>query len=435
MNKQILRLAVPSILANITVPLVGIVDLGIAGHLGNAAAIGGIAIGSMLFDLLYWNMGFLRVGTGGITAQAFGRKDFRSAMNAFTQGIATALSVALIIWIIQWVYIEAAFALVECTPEVETLAKQYFFIRVWAAPATLSLMVFKGWFIGMQNTVLPMTVDIVVNVINLFGSYLFAVYTPLGIKGVAVGTLVAQYSGLILAIILMSVNFKKYLPLISVRASVKWKYMKHFFAMNGNLFVRSFCMLVIYIGFTSIAAKYGDTMLAVSSVMMKLLLLYSYFVDGFAYAGEALTGRFIGENDSKSLHEVVKKLFVWCLGLGIVSTVVYSFLGEPMFRLMTDNVSVIEASRQFLFWLLLMPLVSCVAFTWDGIFIGATASKALRDCMLWSAGLFVLSYVALQSWLGIQALYTAYFVHLLVRTVYMTIVARKEVYSKVKIAD
>ncbi|MCK9626384.1 MAG: MATE family efflux transporter [Bacteroidales bacterium] len=429
MNKQILKLAIPSILANITVPLVGIVDLAIAGHLGSAASIGGIAIGTMLFDLLYWNMGFLRVGTGGITAQAYGRKDYKAAMNAATQGIATALTVALFIWIIQWGYVEVSFSLIKCTPEVENLARQYFFIRVWAAPATLCLMVFKGWFIGMQNTVFPMSVDLTVNILNLVLSYILAIHTPMGIKGIAFGTIISQYLGLILAILLIRLNFKKFFQYINIKASIKLKDMRQFFAMNGNLFVRSACMLVIYTGFTSIAANYGNTLLAVSSVMMKLLLLYSYLVDGFAYAGEALTGRFIGENDSYSLHLVIKKLFIWCIGIGVLSTVIYAFAGEPLIRLLTDNVEVIKASKPFLFWLLLMPVVSCAAFTWDGIYIGATASRALRNGMILSSAFFILSYLALKGIMGIQALYLAYFVHLIIRTIYMSVMAKKEIYG------
>jgi putative efflux protein, MATE family len=428
-NRQILRLALPSILANITVPLVGMVDLAIAGHLGDAACMGGIAIGSMLFDLLYWNMGFLRVGTGGVTAQAYGRKDWQAAMNAFSQGIATALSVALIIWLIQWVFADISFMIMDCSPEVERLARQYFFIRVWAAPATLSLMVFKGWFIGMQNTVHPMAVDITVNVVNMAASFLLAVFTPLGVAGVAVGTLIAQYTGLALAIILMITKYREHLPLINIRESVKWKYMKSFFVLNGNLFIRSFCMLVVYIGFTGLAAKYGDIQLAVSSVMMKLLLLYSYFIDGFAYAGEAMTGKYIGERRRDLLARTVRLLFVWCLIISVVSTAAYAIGGKGLFALFTSDAAVVSASGEFLFWLLLMPVASCSAFTWDGIFIGATASKALRNCMIWSAALFVATYLILEKSLGIQALYAAYFVHLVVRSIYLTLVARKYVFD------
>ncbi|MBQ1754069.1 MAG: MATE family efflux transporter, partial [Bacteroidales bacterium] len=162
-NREVVRLAVPSILANITVPLVGIIDTAIAGHLGDAALIGGIAIGTMLFDLLYWNMGFLRVGTGGITAQAYGRGDMKASIGTFSQGIATSLIVSLLVLAIQWLFAEGMFLLVDCSPEVERVARNYFFIRIWAAPATLALFVFKGWFIGMQNTVFPMITDLWVN--------------------------------------------------------------------------------------------------------------------------------------------------------------------------------------------------------------------------------------------------------------------------------
>ena len=244
-NKQVLRLALPSILANITVPLVGIVDLAIAGHLGDAATISGVAVGTMLFDFLYWNFGFLRAGTGGITAQAYGRKDFKAAINTFLQGISTSLGAALLILVIQWVYVKLAFMVVDCSAEARELAEKYFFIRIWAAPATLSLMVFKGWFIGMQNTVLSMTLDIFVNVVNAALAYLFAVPMGLGVAGVAYGTLTAQYSGLFLAIILLSVNFKQYFHLMNFRESFVWKNLSGFFKLNGSLFIRSIMMLVV----------------------------------------------------------------------------------------------------------------------------------------------------------------------------------------------
>ena len=178
MNSRILHLAVPSILANITVPLVGMVDIGVSGRLGNVAAIGAIAVGSMLFDLLYWNFGFLRVGTGGLTAQAYGRKDLPGAMRYFVQGEATALLSASFLILIQWLFVEAAFLFIDCSAEVQELARKYFFIRIWDAPATLSLMVFKGWFIGMQNTVFPMAVDMTVNVVNLGMSIFLGLHTP-----------------------------------------------------------------------------------------------------------------------------------------------------------------------------------------------------------------------------------------------------------------
>nr|MBP6454755.1 MATE family efflux transporter [Bacteroidales bacterium] len=218
MNNKILKLAGPSILANITVPLVGMADLAIAGRLGDAAAIGGIAIGTMLFDLLYWNLGFLRVGTGGKAAQAYGRRDFKESINILVQSLGTALIAALFLLAIQYIYIVGAFAILDTTPVVEQMAREYFFIRIWAAPATLSLFSFKGWFIGMQNTVSPMVTDIIVNVSNVLLSILFAFPMKMGIAGIALGTVTAQYIGLGSAIFLMNNYYKKLFKYINIRA-------------------------------------------------------------------------------------------------------------------------------------------------------------------------------------------------------------------------
>ena len=430
-NRQVLSLALPSILANITVPLVGMVDLAISGHIGDAAAIGGLAVASMLFDLLYWNMGFLRVGTGGITAQAYGRKDNSGIIDTLTQGLSTALGAALFFIAIQWLFVEAAFLFISCSPEVEAVARQYFFIRIWAAPATLSLFAFKGWFIGMQNTVFSMAVDLWVNVVNMAASWLLAFHTPLGMAGIAWGTLIAQWTGLLLACALFMVRYRGLLSDFSLHRSVKWRYIKGFFKVNTDLFIRSLAFMVIYVGFTSLAAAYGDVELAVSSVMMKLFMLFSYFIDGFAYAGEALSGRFIGEKDRTSLRTTVKVLFIWGLVISAVFTLIYIFFPMPVIRLLTDDAQVLSGCGPYLFWLVLMPVASCVAFVWDGIYIGATASAAMRDCMLFSAALFLLSYFLLRRLMGVQALYVGYFVHLVSRSIYLTVKYRGTILPKV----
>ena len=420
MNKEVLRLAVPSILANITVPIVGIVDVAIAGHISDASAIGGIAIGTMLFDLLYWNFGFLRIGTGGMTAQAFGRGDKEETVQIFAQSMTIALGAALVIWMIQWLFVNIVLGLVPCSPEVAAFARKYFFVRIWAAPATLSLMAFKGWFIGMQNTVAPMVCDLVVNGVNMAASWLLAVHTPLGAMGVAYGTLIAQYTGLLVAVGLLWGRYRQLFRHLSLRSSLLWQQLKRLFVLNGNLFVRSLCFMVVYVGFTSLTSRFGDGPLAVGTIMMKIFMLFSYFIDGFAYAGEALTGRFIGAQDRSNLRRAMRILFAWTLGVGLVCTAVYALSGEGMVRLMTSDVSVIEGSRPFLPWLVAMPLVSCLAFMWDGVFVGAVAGRQIRDAMIGAAVGFVLSYVALRGTLGIQAVYVAYFVHLIVRTVWLT---------------
>ena len=448
-NKDILKLAVPSILANITVPLVGMADIAIAGHLEADAAtlIGGIAIGSMLFDLLYWNFGFLRVGTGGLAAQAYGSGDRRECARILTRGLGISLAIALLLIAIQWVFVNAAFLVVECTPEVQDLASQYFFIRIWAAPATLSLMVLKGWFIGMQDSVSAMIADVTVNGVNIAASLLLAlgltvkditVIPAIGFPGIAAGTVTAQWTGLLTALALLLFKYRKstmsQLRMADIKALFRGSETRRFFVMNADLFVRSLCFIAIYIGFTVISARYGDTLLAVSSILMKLLMIFSYFTDGFAYAGEALTGRFIGAKDGDNLRLTVKWTFVWSMGLALLFMLVYQFAGDALLRVMTSDQTVIDAAGDYMPWLLLMPLVGCAAFTWDGIYIGATASRQMRNSMLWAVVAFAVVWAAGIAVLTMQNLATdiynktamhilmaAYFAHLLARTVYLTI--------------
>ena len=426
MNRQILRLAIPSILANITIPLVGVVDTIIVGHISDAHAIGGIAIGTMLFDLLYWNFGFLRVGTSGMTAQAYGRGDTQQCARLLTQSITIALIGAAIIWALQWLFVTAVLAIVPCSPQVSAFAREYFFIRIWAAPATLSLMAFKGWFIGMQDTVSPMAIDIVVNVVNMVVSYVLAVYTPMEALGVAYGTLIAQFTGLFLSLVILLWKYRHVWNGLSL-----WKLAKdkrgigNLITLNANLFVRSLCFMIVYVGFTSLSSLYGDTDLAVCSILMKLFMLFSYFVDGFAYAGEALVGKYVGEQQAhsqsaSSLARVVRLLFIWSLGVGCLFTLIFALLASPIYRIMTSDLSVLSRLADFTPWLVAMPIISTLAFMWDGVFAGATAGKQIRNAMIYAAIGFVVGYVALFNWWGIQALFVGYFLHLLARVVYLT---------------
>ena len=436
LNSQILRLAIPSIMANITIPLVGIVDTAIVGHIANATYIGGIAIGTMLFDLLYWNFGFLRVGTSGMTAQAYGRGDGVECARLLTQSVSIALIGAAVLWLIQWLFVTAVLAIIPCSTEVAAFAREYFFIRIWAAPATLSLMAFKGWFIGMQDTVSPMITDIVVNVVNMTVSYVLAVYTPLEALGVAYGTLVAQFTGLLLALIICLFKYKTVVQdivrLLCDKAIRLFgdKEMKRFMSLNANLFVRSLCFMVVYVGFTSLASQYGDVELAVSTIMMKLFMLFSYFVDGFAYAGEALVGKEWGASRSLAssphrLVRIVRLLFAWSLGVGLLFTLLFAVWSEECYLAMTNDMEVLSRLADYTLWLIAMPLVSTLAFMWDGVYAGATAGKQIRNAMIYAALGFVTCYLATYWWLGIQGLYIAYFAHLVARVVYLTAVWKR----------
>ena len=419
MNKEILRLAVPSILANITIPLVGLVDTAIVGHISDISAIGGIAIGTMLFDLLYWNFGFLRVGTSGLTAQAYGAGNRDECTRLLRQSLTIALLAALSIWVIQWLFVTLVLAIVPCSSEVAEVARRYFFVRIWAAPATLSLMAFKGWFIGMQDTRSPMAVDILVNGVNMLTSYLLAVHAGMGVEGVAMGTLVAQYSGLLLAFLFLVWRYRFTLEKRVLSARGEWS---RLIRLNGNLFIRSLCFMVVYVGFTSLAGHYGDTQLAVSSILMKLFMLFSYFVDGFAYAGEALVGRSIGGKETdERLKAIVRLLFNWSIGVGLLFTAIYAIWGMECIGLLTNESDVLSAARPYIGWLIAMPVVSTLAFMWDGIYVGATAGVAIRNSMIWAALAFVVGYVATYRFAGPQALYIAYFAHLIARVVYLTV--------------
>ena len=451
-NKDILKLAIPSILANITVPIVGMVDIAVAGHLDSNAAtmIGGIAIGSMLFDLLYWNFGFLRVGTGGLAAQAFGRGDRKECARILVRAVGIALACALVLIAVQWLFVKAAFLVVDCTPEVRQLASQYFFIRIWAAPATLGLMAFKGWFIGMQDSVSPMTTDLTVNGMNVLMSFILALgigsYEGMGFAGIAAGTVVAQYAGLSVALVLLLIRYWKntvsLLKADDLKEVFKGGETRRFFVMNADLFVRSLCFIAIYIGFTVISARYGDLLLAVSSIMMKLLMIFSYFTDGFAYAGEAMTGKYIGAKNEPMLRQTIKWTFVWSMGIALIFIGIYHFAGVPLLRLMTSDTAVVQASVEYLPWLLLMPVIGCAAFTWDGVYIGATASKAIRNSMLWAvvgfAGVWLVGILLLgrivpsssprYGYMAMHILMGAYFAHLLARTLYLSVKYRKTVH-------
>ena len=428
LDREILRLALPSILANITVPLVGMVDLAVAGHLGSlgeaATLIGGVSVGTMLFDLLYWNFGFLRVGTGGLTAQAYGREDWQGTRVILFRGVVLALLIAALILVLQWPFVHLALYVTHRSDAVRELPLRYFFIRIWAAPATLSLMSIKGWFIGMQDTVSSMATDLVVNVVNIVASIILGRW--IGFAGIAWGTVIAQFTGLAFAGVLIARRMPPGKG--GIRQAVSGADLGAFLTMNGNLFVRSLCMVAIYVGFTMISARYGDLVLAVGAILMKLLLLFSFFTDGFAYAAEALVGKFIGRRDIPAVKMTVRHVFVWSMGVGMFFVLVYLFGSDPVFRVLTSDAQVVHAARPFYFWLLLMPPIGCAAFTWDGVFVGATASRSLRNSLVWALlaffGLWFFGYAVRGGSLlpeeALHFLLAAYFAHLLVRTLYLS---------------
>lgn len=435
LNKEILKLAIPSIIANITVPMVGMVAIAVVGHIDNdnlysaATLIGGISIGSTIFSLLYWNFSFLRTGTGGLTAQAYGRGDTRECANLLTRAEAIALGSAAVILLIQYLLVKGALMLLDASPEVELLAESYFNVRIWAAPATLSLMAIKGWFIGMQDGVSPMLTDVVVNGFCIAGCILLS--REMGFIGVAYATLIAQYCGLALAIFLILFRYRQVFKAYGVREmreAFRGGQVRKFFSTNVDLFIRSVCFMGIYIGFTAISATFGDLTLATATIMMDLMLLFSYITDGFAYAGEAMVGKYIGASDSVNMNKTIRYVFYWSMGIASLFMLAYWLWGDVMLGWLTSDADVLQRGMLYIPWLLLMPIVGCAAFTWDGVYTGATQTKKLRNSMIWAVGSFIAVYYALDIWnpahdgtLGLHLMLGAYFIHLVVRTVYLSL--------------
>lgn len=467
MNREILRLALPSILANITVPLVGMVDIAVAGHLDGGAAlfIGAISVGSMLFDMLYWNFAFLRAGTGGLTAQAWGRGDMRACARYLVRAVGLALLMAALVLLLQLPYVGLCLKLVKGSPGVVGLARNYFLLRVWAAPATVSLMAFRGWFIGMQDTMSSMITDLIVNTVNIVASIVLSLgaggWQGMGFAGIAAGTVIAQYSGLAFALGRVAFKYGRLFRGFGgedLRAALDHREMRSFMTLNSDLFLRSLGITAIYIGFTVISAQYGEMMLACSAIIMKLLLLFSYFTDGFAYAAQALCGRYIGARDPSGTRAAVNGIFAWSMGIGMFFILLYWALGTPLLRLMTSDGAVVEAARQFLPWLMLMPPVGCAAFAWDGIYEGATAARSMRNAMFGSMlGFFGLWWLLKATLLGnagqpdgitglagadgaaavadynalaIHCLLAAYFAHLAIRTIWLWVTCRRDILTR-----
>lgn len=420
MNKQILRLAIPSIVSNITVPLLGLVDMAIVGHLGSASYIGAIAIGTMMFNIIYWVFGFLRMGTGGLTAQAYGERNLQELMRLLTRSLSIAFGLALALIVLQYPIEWLTFRLVASSEEVASLAKIYFRICIWGAPAILGLYCFTGWFIGMQNTRIPMTIAITQNIINILGSVLFVYGFDWGIEGLATSTLIAQYSGILMAGVFWVTHYSRLKVYFRFKDSFGKKAMRVFFSVNSDIFLRTLCLVSVTTFFTTTGARQGDVILAVNALLMQLFTLYSYFMDGFAYAGEALTGRFVGARNGRALHKMIRGLFLWGIALAVFFTLLYTLGGKDFLRLLTNNEEVISTSVEFYYWVLAIPIAGFSAFLWDGIFIGATQTRKMLYSMLMASSLFFISYFALKDAWGNHALWLAFVAYLASRGVLQT---------------
>lgn len=415
-DKQILHIALPSIVSNITVPLLGLVDVAITGHLGSAAYIGAIAVGGMLFNIIYWMFAFLRMGTSGMTSQALGARNLPEVVSVLLRATMVSLLISAVMLCLQVPVRELSLAIIAPSEEVAAYTRTYFNICIWGAPAALALFALTGWCVGMQNSKIPMAVSIAQNLVNILLSLVLVYWGGMTIEGVALGTVIALYAGLLLSLSLIMRNYlrlKKYLRLqmVATRESLL-----RFFMLNKDIFLRTCCLILVHFFFISAGAKLGDAELAVNTILMQLFMLYSYIMDGFAFAGEAMVGKAIGAQARGIYDDTVKRLFRWGWLLAALFTVAYFLFGEAYISVLTDNAEVVASAQEYQPWTLLFPVCGVAAFIWDGVYIGATATKGMLVSMASgrTAVFFLLYLLLVPSW-GNHGLWVAFVCYLAVR--------------------
>lgn len=428
-DRQILQIALPSIVSNITVPLLGMIDVAIVGHMGSPVYIGAVAVGSMIFNLVYWLFGFLRMGSSGLTAQALGRRDLTEVTRLLVRSVSVALAISLSLIILQIPLKWLMFWLIGPTPDVAPFASTYFNIVIWGAPASLSLFCLMGWYIGMQNTRIPMLISIMQNVVNILASLMLVYGFGMKVEGVALGTIIAQYAGLLMAIGLLAKYYRQIF-----RYFQKDKFFRNmgaFFAVNRDIFLRTLCLVAVNLFFTSAGARQGAIILSVNTILMQLYLFFSYFMDGFAYAGEALGGKAYGAHNGIAFRETLHRLWMWMLIVTIAYTLLYIIAGPWIVALLTDDSLVLEASSEYLWWAWLIPIAGCVAFIWDGVFIGITATRGMLVSSFLSAFTFFAVYLLAEGMMGNHGLWLAQVVYLAMRGVLQTVWYRQKLMSTI----
>lgn len=428
MNREIIRLAVPNTISNITVPLMGIVSTAIAGHWGidTAATIGALAIGVQIFNFIYWNTSFIRMGTSGLTAQAYGRGDFKECTNMLVRAVLVALIMGLVMLLLQYPVGELAL----WAMNGGEMTRDYFYTRVWAIPAGILLFGFNGWYTGMQNAYIPMVTAITVNLIHMGCSLWFAFGLDLGIVGIAYASVIAQWTGVMLSVTLMWICYRHRLTQIDWGRVLDLNPLKEYFKINGDIIVRTFCIVAVYTFFTGISAHMDDkNLLAVNTLLLQLFTLFSYMSDGFAYAAEALTGRFIGARDLPRLKESMKKCVLWGLMLAVCFVGIYLTFWHELLELFVGNQPdarvVIDTAARYVGWVIVIPIAGVVPFIMDGMMVGATETRVMRRSMLWSTLWYFSAYFVLHFFIGNNALWFAFVSFMVVRGIMQFIITRR----------
>lgn len=418
-------MALPNIISNITVPLMGIVSTAIAGRVGGdsaATTIGALSIGVAIFNFIYWNCSFIRMGTSGLTAQAFGANQHKEYTLMLWRALIVALGVGVLAFALQYPIGELSIKFMGTESESSNrMISEYFYTRIWAVPAGILLFAFNGWLTGMQNAVVPMAVAVMVNVVHALCSYLFSIVGSMGLNGIALGSVIAQWLGVVVIAIIIAIRYRHKLVRVSWSEVFDMSAMRRFFAINGDIMIRTFCLVAVYTFFTKASADTGDELiLAVNALLLQFFTLFSYMNDGFAYAAEALTGRFIGAKDGPSLRRCIKLCVIWCFVVSIIFIGIYIGWWRDIFMLLVSSGSgdidaLLAVAEQYIIWIIIIPIASAMPFVMDGIMVGATRSRIMRNSMIGASACYFIILYGLGWLIGNNALWLAFTMYMFLR--------------------
>ncbi len=432
-DKEILNLAIPNIISNISVPLLGLADVIVMGHLGSSIYLGAIAIGTMIFNFIFWTFGFLRMGTSGFTAQSYGALNFPEAIHHLYRGLFIGIIAGILLILLQWPISYIAFNSLDASTAVESIARDYFDIRIYTAPATIALYAFMGWFIGMQNTRIPMFITLFVNILNIGLNILFVYQFNLNVKGIAYGGIISQYSGLMLAFIFLKTKYSNLSKLINYTQIINRKALIMFMNVNRDIFIRTILLIFAFSFFTAQSAKYGDNILAINTLLYQFFIFFSYAMDGFAYAAEAIAGKYFGAKNSTELKNSVTRLFHWGIAMSLIFSLIYFLFNNQILQFLTNQKSIIAQAQSYSLFIITLPVLSFMAFLWDGVYVGCTASKEMRNSMIIAVLIvYFPTALLLQPKMGNNGLWIAFLFFLATRGIMLAIFYKRGIMNKIR---
>lgn len=432
MNREILKLAIPNILTNLSVPLVSIVDLALMGRMPSSHYIIAIGFGTVIFNFLYWAFGFLRMGTTGMVSQAFGKQNQAETIQLLLKGLIISLIAGIVLLIFQKGIAHLSILIIDPDDIIIAPLNLYFKYRIYAAPATISIYVISGWLMGMQDSKSAMVIAIAINGINTLLSYLLVYSFNLDIAGVALGTVIAQYAGILISIIILFKKYKLNLFRLNWKSAFTSSGWKEFILVNGNIFVRTICLIFVLSFFKTQAGNVDPILGAANILLLEFVTISAFGIDGFAYAAESLSGKYFGQNNKALFFRAIKVLFKWGIGFSILISLVFHLSGKQILTILTDKNEIIDTALIYLPWLVLAPIINSIAFIWDGIYIGTTASKAMRDTLLISSFIVFLPsyYYFVNSW-GNHGIWLSLSLFMLSRGLIQTFLAPRVIFNRI----